>query len=414
MAGDNLVIVISGHETCGIIHDLADELASRGHDVSTIALADPLVPHSYDFDQYGFPVSYFGRRFGGAKFWSTAFRVVWKVSPRLHQLLEKRLRIRMLRSADLYIRVWATIPFDREVLQAISSSRTRVASILMGSDVRNYGVFSQQFGIQMDDFDPGKNDPSPKTKLDALRTHEKYADAIFSVPDQMGLALRPYHHVQVPLRLAQYRFNVPGREIPKVIHAPSRPGVKGTDVIEQVVQKLKAEGIQFEFHSIRQMNHDQLLQELSDADVLIDGLIVHGPGWLGFEAMASGCVTATRYFEDSPECFRPPVVSIDSSNIESRLRTLLTDRDLRVRLAHEGRRYVEEHNDVRIVVDQLLKKTSAGRAGATDYAPRYLLDGYSPSAAADAALIQEANELVQGEEWYRSVVAGQSRAGIEF
>ena len=51
-----------------------------------------------------------------------------------------------------------------------------------------------------------------------------------------------------------------------------------------------------------------------------------------------------------------PAVAIDENNIVEELRRLLTDRALRVRLANEGRRYVEENNSIDHVVTTLLDK----------------------------------------------------------
>ena len=226
----------------------------------------------------------------------------------------------------------------------------------------------------------------------------------------MGLALRPYHHLQIPLKMEMFEFSVPGRSIPLIVHAPSEPYVKGTDVIEAALATLREEGIAFEFRSLRDMPHDQLLRHLTEADVLVDELVCHGPGWLSFEAMASGCAVATRYLADSPASFRPPVWAIDEHNIVGRLRELLTDRDLRISLAHDSRRYVETHNRVDYVTDAIIAKTRAGRAGDTDYTPTYLRECYVPRNASEITAIKNGNSVVAGESWYQSQLKGETRA----
>ncbi len=398
-------IVISGHEICGLIHDLAEELGRRGHAVTTIALPHRFFPYSYDYDQYDLPVSLLGKRYGGQEVWRTAFKVLWELNSRWHKSIETRLRLSLLQDTDLYLRVWGLMPFDREVL---------VASLLMGSDVRDYQVFAQQYGVRSMELPPEYESLLLAHKLSALRTHERYAHAIFSVPDQMGLALRPYHHLQVPLKLSEFQFNVPAREVPKVVHAPSAPLVKGTDKIEAALNQLRQEGCEFEFVSLRDCNHSQVLSVLSDADLVVDELVAHGPGWLSFEAMASGCAVATRYLQDSPAIFRPPVVAIDENNIVDELRRLLTDRALRVRLANEGRRYVEENNSIDHVVTTLLDKVERGNGVRADYMPTFLRDEYIPKNDDEVRTINEANALVSQEAWYRSDIAGHSRNGLVF
>jgi len=324
------------------------------------------------------------------------------------------LRRNLVAGADLYIRIWGDLPFDDEVLQSLEGSGTRVATLLMGSDVRDYDVFQQEYRISRWTFPAEYHAVSLEKKLHVLRTHERYADAIFSVPDQMGLAIRPYHHLEVPLRLEKLTYNVPRRQIPRVVHAPSVPHVKGSDVIESALETLRAEGVEFDLVSVRNVPHDELLQILSDADVLVDELIAHGPGWLSFEAMGSGCAVATHYLENSPECFRPPVWIIDEHNIVDRLRILLADTDLRIDLAEKGRRYVEQHNTIEHVVDNLLRKVEEGRDGSCDYVPAYLTGAYVPKNESEAEAINAANAPVAREKWYRDHVAGRSHDGLVF
>ena len=409
-----LRVVISGHEICGLIHDLEVELERRGHDVVTVAMSHRFFPYSYDYDQHSFPISFMSRKFGLRPLWKKAFQALWEVNPDWHKSIDTRLRLGLVKGADVYIRVWGDLACDNEVLQALNGSRTRVASLMMGSDIRDWDVFQQQYGISSWTFPPVYHAVTLEKKLQILRTHERYADAIFSVPDQMGLALRPYHHLQVPLRLDMLTYNVPRRQVPRVVHAPSVPHVKGSDVIERALETLRCEGVEFELISVRDVPHEKLLEILTDADVLVDELIAHGPGWLSFEAMASGCAVATHYLEDSPECFRPPVWSIDEHNILSRLRTLLTDAALRIDLAEKGRRYVEEHNTVQHVVDELLRKVEMGRDASHDYVPGYLTTSYVPKNEAEAGVINAENVSVAGEKWYRDNVAGKSHDGLVF
>ncbi|MEO5580553.1 MAG: glycosyltransferase [Gemmatimonadaceae bacterium] len=409
-----LRILISGHEICGLIHDLAEELKRQGHEVTTVAMAHRFFPYTYDYDQYRFPESVLSAKYGFARLWSFAFRRLWKASPSLHSAIEKRLRIQAARAADVYVRIWGKIPFDEEVMEAIEGDEVRVATFLMGSDVRDYDVFATQYGVSRWKVPSDRLTPVFADKLHTLRTHERFGDAIFSVPDQMGLALRPYHHLQIPLLMNRFQFHVPNRAVPLVVHAPSSPQVKGTDVIEDALATLRAEGVAFEFLSLCELPHRDLLDVLSNADVVVDELILHGPGWLSFEAMASGCAVATRYLGDSPPCFRPPVWAIDEHNIIDRLRILLTDRELRIRLATEGRRYVELNNSIERVTEMMLEKVDAGLSAPADHIPDYLLTSYLPRDANEAQCINAANALVAGESWYRDRVAGQTRAGLVF
>jgi hypothetical protein len=407
-------VVILGHETCGLIHDLDDEFGRRGWEVVTVAMPHRFYSAHYDHSLYDLVRDAARRVLRSNWLADRTVKALWEVCPALYLRLEQALLLRLVRGADLYVQVWAHIPHQETVLAALYARRIPIAVLMMGSDVRDYNVFARQYDVTRWTFPDEYHAVPLREKLRLLRLHECYATAHFSVPDQMGLALRPYHHLQVPFELSRFTFRVPAREVPVVLHAPSVPHVKGTDVIEGVIETLRTEGVPFEFVSVRNLPHDKVLRLLTEADVLVDELVLHGPGWLGFEAMASGCAVATRYLEDSPACFRPPVWAIDEHTITDRLRILLTDRDLRVRLAHEGRAYVEAHNRIEHVVDTLLAKVEAGPDGPHDYVPDYLTTAYVPRSDEEAETLNAANALVAGEAWYRAHVAGHAHDGLVF
>jgi len=80
-----LKVVISGHEICGLIHDLEVELKRRGHEVTTVAMTHRYFPYSYDYDQHSFPISFFARKYGGEAVWRRAFQVLWEVNRDWHK-----------------------------------------------------------------------------------------------------------------------------------------------------------------------------------------------------------------------------------------------------------------------------------------------------------------------------------------
>lgn len=345
---------------------LADEMRKQGHSVVTIADHNPLYAKQYnhglsDFFDVGDP-TFFTRTT------KKAGRVLYRVAGPVYKRLSTSMRAKVCLGADLYLQVWSGWDGEYELLKKLSRRGVKIATLFMGSEVRYYPLFQKQYAEE-DWVFPTQYYASYDEKLLRLRMHEKYADAIFSVPDQMGLATRPYHHVHVPIDVADIDFNIPGRDRPLVVHAPTNRGVKGSAVIESALKQLRAEGVPFDYLPIDRIPHTSLQKILSIADVLVDQVILHGPGWLGFEAMAAGCAVATRFLEESPACFRPPVFAIDRRNIVARLRELLRDQPKRYQLAVEGRRYVEVNNTVSKVVENILHRTFQPSTGTEDYFP---------------------------------------------
>src|SRR5207247_7530244 len=100
--------------------------------------------------------------------------------------------------------------------------------------------------------------------------------------------------------------------------------------------------------------------ELTDADVAVDQLNLPLHGMFGLEAMASGCTLATCNREEY-EPFPPnrPIWHIDAGDLYAQLTSLLTDKELRIRVAREGRKYVERYHDNVQVARRMLDALSA-------------------------------------------------------
>jgi hypothetical protein len=212
------------------------------------------------------------------------------------------------------------------------------------------------------------------SKLHNLRFAEAYADAIFSTHEQSALALRPFHAFRIPIDLDAIRFAVPGREVPRVVHAPGNTGTKHSDQILGALDELRAEGVAFDLHHLDNMPQHRLLEVLADADVLIDEMSLY-PASLAHEAMAAGCaVLAGNAHGVNPLPANRPVVHIDGGCLKARVRRVLADRELRVALAHAGRAYVERTCALPAFGKWMLGAIAEAQAGVAEYYPRYFAD----------------------------------------
>ena len=85
--------------------------------------------------------------------------------------------------------------------------------------------------------------------------------------------------------------HVPNRTgaVPKVLHAPSDPHMKGTTELRQALDVLRTEGVDFEYRELTGVPHSEVLDALRDADLVVDQLYsdLLFPG-LSTEAMAVG------------------------------------------------------------------------------------------------------------------------------
>jgi len=244
----------------------------------------------------------------------------------------------------------------------------------VGSDVRHLSAFHQEVGGDLSTWEEVFKKRDINWNIRNIREAESYGNTIFSVPDQSGLALRPYYHAQLPIDVSRYKFEIQENEIPKILHAPSRTGAKGTDRILATLDQLKADGYQFSCILLKGVPNQVVLDSLTSADILIDEIYAHGPSKLAFEAMASGCAVANRFYKGSFQNALPPICHIDENNLFEPIKKLITDKAYRQQLAKEGRAYVETYQTKEVVAQRMLAIIKQG--GPYDYYPTFFLRKY--------------------------------------
>lgn len=133
----------------------------------------------------------------------------------------------------------------------------------------------------------------------------------------------------------------------RVLHGPSRPAVKGTEVIRRIMHQLEAEGMPVEYREVVGVPHGQMLHEIALCDLAIDQLWSDTP-LAGFAAEAAalgkpvivggyGWDRLRRWLE--PEEF-PPTVAIHPDQLAETVRELVADPERRERLGRLGREFL--------------------------------------------------------------------------
>ncbi|MBU5611475.1 glycosyltransferase family protein [Geomonas azotofigens] len=260
----------------------------------------------------------------------------------------------------------------------IKKAGKKIISCFVGSDVRDTAAYKQWYadGRRFLERLPFPEDPLVNP-LFAMRMAELHSDLVLSQPNQSVLGVRPYHHAFLPMELSLYRQHIPAREVPVVVHAPSKSWLKGTDVIMAALETLKQQGVRFELRFLEGLTNDVVIKELMNADVLIDELYFPLHGKLSLEGLACGCAVVNGDRTDyEPFPADRPFWYVNPDNIVERLRQLLTDRDLRIGLALEGVPYLKMHHDHVRVMQRVMDTLEQGEAGRCDHFPDFFSTGY--------------------------------------
>jgi glycosyltransferase involved in cell wall biosynthesis len=275
-----------------------------------------------------------------------------------------RIFIGALRRCDVFIFIFGTsfLPhhLDYPILKLMGK---RIVSVFCGSDIRYVHAFAQEMrhlGLadefrELIAYYESLPTVSFRTMMSRVRAAERYADLILSQPSLAQLQSRPYMRFNFPINLEGFRFNVPARARPLILHAPSNRRIKGTEHVLSAVDALSAQGKQFEFALIEGVPNDEVREMLADSDIVVDQLHSLTVAGLAVEAMATGNAVLARhrrgYAGIPDDC---PVVNVTPSTLVSELGELISDVPRRAALARAGRAYVEKYHAHLAVARQIL------------------------------------------------------------
>ncbi|MEX0822407.1 MAG: hypothetical protein WD021_09700 [Rhodothermales bacterium] len=363
-------ILVGTHEICRQAYDLAAAFRTLGHEAETVMVArnpqHPELVYDHVYDQ-------------GA-LWQHYVRLTKQpIESWLHPEPDL-VRLRdMLTGYDAYVFQFShsLLPFNQDfpILRRLGK---KILSLFNGSDIRHWSAakpIADKYGYHVPDllWQPPYNDLN--SRMHNLRMAERYADALFGAPGCSQLAVRPYWQFPIPVDLSRLVENVPRRDVPVVVHAPSRRGYKGTTEFLEVLERLEREGIRFDLRLLEDVPNREVLRELTQADVVLDQLNAPNYAMLALEGMATGCVVAGgRNPNYMPFYSSAPVYEITREGLYEQLKRLLTSKDLRTEFAVQGRSYVERTHGRIAVAEYLLSRLET--SDEPDYFPTFVARRY--------------------------------------
>lgn len=365
-------ILVGTMEICRHLHDLGDAFRSLGHEVDTVVVGkSPFyedLPYDYIINQ--------------RKLFEHLAQLIRHPLATFLQMPDELVGLRrLLTDYDVYVFQFAQSLFPgNQDYPILKQQGKTIISIFNGSDVRHWSAaepVAEAYGYQIPEMcreEPFSHLPA---RLNSIRMAERYADAIFSLPFQSELAVRPYWHFFLPFNLALYGHRIPERDVPVLVHAPSRRKFKGTDRFLAVLEQLRDEGVAFDLKLLEGVPNQEVIRTLIDADVVLDEL--HSPHYamLALEGMATGCcVVAGCHRDYVPLQGDSPVYDVRPHTLYDRLKELLTDKALRVDHARRGRPFVAQHHSHLSVAADMLAKATPGDAY-YDYYPSFFARSYA-------------------------------------
>ncbi len=191
---------------------------------------------------------------------------------------------------------------------------------------------------------PGYDDAKRRLAESANR----YADAVFNAAIDQLSYLAPgahpflYFHPDDEIVESLDKFDDVAR--PVVLHAPSSPALKGTQLVRAAVARLRREGYDFEYVELSGVSHDRVREALERAHIVLNEFYSYVPGVFGVEGLAAGCAVVTsadeRLDPELPKGSNEAWVPTEHFAVVDSLRALLDEPDRARALAERGRQWV--------------------------------------------------------------------------
>jgi len=318
-------IVIGIHEIANIIYTSGTLFQKAGYTVTTVTIQ----PYFYSKNSYDIIVP------------SLSIRGLLKRSFIFYTLIFKN---------DIFYYVWSDtlLPFhlDYFILKALKKT---ILIQHCGSDVRfdtwQKTIEETEFGKSYVQVDPTQTNSMFFNVLLNQRIPEILNIPIMTLKSQATFQMKVAYPFKITQPMVCHHHHNLSSEPPLIVHAPSSPAVKRTDIVLEAIKNLKKEGYNFDFELITDKKNDDVIKMLMKADIVID----QPSPWIGklaIEAMAARCIVFSGnqyqlqgFHEPSPAFQFEP----NADTLVQDLIPLLKDPTLRDTVANQSYLYWQQH-----------------------------------------------------------------------
>ena len=199
-------------------------------------------------------------------------------------------------------------------------------------------------------------------KKNDLKKIENIFDYILSPDECAGYIKKKYYSHFFPIDFSYLdKYLINSREIETnlitIIHAPSNYHVKGTAFIDKTISNLKIKYPSINYKRLHGMPKTEIINELINADIVIDQMLVGSYGVLAVEAMALKkpvvCYIRPDLWENMKDY--SPIVNANPDNLEEVLESLINNKNKLVEIGEKSREYVLEYHSPKKIAQKILK-----------------------------------------------------------
>jgi hypothetical protein len=141
----------------------------------------------------------------------------------------------------------------------------------------------------------------------------------------------------------------------KILHAPNHRALKGSQFIIDAVNELKLDGYKVELVLLEKQSNEKVLGAISQADIVVDQLIVGWYAMFAIEAMALGKPVLCYLRNDLEKLYvaagliennEIPIINSSPFSIKEDIKNLLKNDENIAGIKKRGRNFVEKHHSL--------------------------------------------------------------------
>ncbi len=258
-----------------------------------------------------------------------------------------------------------TFLFGRE-LCLLKLFRKTIVVVFHGSDSRPPYLNGAVVGTESD-FDVDACVRESWAIKDRLRHIERYADFIINHSMSSHFHEKPiinWLYLGIPREATSHAGSTsrPDCDVTVIVHAPTRPGPKGTARIEAAIASLQRKGHAVRLVKMVDQPHAAVLEALSQCDFVVDELFSDTTmASFAAEAAAFGKPAIVgmygfqrlRQYTNAEQI--PPALVCDPDDVESAIEKLVVDVEYRLDLGARARRFIEGQWDAAFVAQRFVR-----------------------------------------------------------
>lgn len=293
---------------------------------------------------------------------STVPQNVWRISQRWakeqFRVLTNEYTSALIESARPIIGAYCQGNTETQIEKLLDSGM-RAALLWHGSDIRSPEIHTQwvkdsPFTDPLDGLTAALEQQAAKNRemADRLGLQEFVSTPHLLTyrPDAIWLPILTNSALWVPVEQPPIRTETR----PRVVHVPSKSAMKGTRLIQPVLQALAQENI-IDYVELSGVAPTDMPQAIGTADIVVELLGMNSYGTAAIEAMSQGIpvvgqvgtVVRDRVIERTG--LDVPIAEADSESLRDVIVSLASNPDLRMEIAQSGLRFIEQvHSPVNV------------------------------------------------------------------